>query len=748
MSRHTMPESVANSIDHLVFDLSASERNLRLAAIFQLGTRLADPKVRQALEEQQTRESDPEVLFFLQQTLAQKPISPAGGTSPTGGTLPNWRGLSPDRFHELLVPLSHLEEIPRGEAVLQILSARPPATLLQTLFELGPKFPLTRLSDAHLHSLLFHPNPGVGVRALYQTSRHAPERGLPFLPALLQRPSLLTRALALRLLYRYVPDQAMRLLEEFLDHPEPAQRGIGIGLLFQFPFEEIAGALLNLIEADLIPRSSEDLVLTLIRSNPNPGFALRLARLESNYPGRPGLGIQAEAAANALLVSGLENGPLASLRLRLQERADQEIEGLLQSPAGQKPAPPPTPEARKDQGLAPAPDLKAGPAGDPVTFQQALVQVRHATELIPLLVPMIERRERQPEFGLPAFVALHKFPTADSRLIAWSESLLEHTPEPLLLAAMKYLERHASRRLLSHLPVLAFHSSAFVASQAVRILRTLEGSAFFKRLDSWIRDPDPRARRAAMAGLLQLDFTRARTLVLRHLRAATEPDVLEGLERLICMNPDHRLIAEIQSMAAQAGSTQRREFLLRLARNCQVELSRLYGSSGTSSSLASLRELWADQVEMRLGTLLEQLRLIHFSHRPSWQEDRERLLWVAATFISVLAVFLFFRTSEPGFRPAGTASTAGESLTRLTRGASGQRFVQPTTVIGKLESFDPLTHYWKFRTSDGSLHKLRFASGTIGQEAGKRISAEIVFLGTSPLGYNLYTVRQFQILSP
>ncbi|HNV68921.1 MAG TPA: hypothetical protein PKO06_04425 [Candidatus Ozemobacteraceae bacterium] len=740
------PPLSSKHIEHLVFDLSSSERNVRLAAIFQLGTQLATEEVRQALTEHAQQESDPEVAFYLEQALARgSDTGPQVDKAPTSTTeIPDLRTLPPERYRELLPPVRRLPPEQRVAKIEELLSLNCSSHLAEALLGLGQEFPFRALTDTHFRRLLFHANPGTSVRVLYLAGRHAPERVLAHVPDLLQRPSLLTRALALRLLHRYLPDQALRLLEEFLDHPEPAQRGIGVGLLFQFPFEEVAGAVLRLLESGHLPGHSHEMIVTLIRSNPNAGFARRLAYLATNHPDQAELQTLAEAAADALILSGLEAGPLPVLSRRLREAAEQEAMTALTLPA--------SPDAAPVASAAAPPPVTAATTAPPSATAGteltalSLENLTSAPQVLAALLPLAERRERANELTLPAFAALQKHGVSDSRFHDWGESLLEHSPEALLVQVIRYLERQAPRRLVSHLPLLAFHESPFVASQAVRILRRQEGSAFLKRLDVWLKDPDPRALRAGLAGLLQMDFNRVRPLVIRHLRTNPRQEALEGIGRMIRMNPDHRLIAELHTLAAATSTAKRREFLEHLARDCRAELQRLYGATGEPTALHHLRELWADQVEVRLNDLLTRLQSVHLSASESLQEDPGRWLRGIALLIGIVALLLASSLSESPFPTVPASSSSTGKPVVIKRATEQARLSSTVPIIGTLEAYDPLTRTWKFRTADGGLHKVRFSEPSRRLEPGKRISGTVHFLETTPLGYNLYLVHQYQLL--
>ncbi len=742
------PSPSSHQIEELIFDLSSSERNVRLAAIFQLGTQISREEVRTALLEHQAGESDPEVAFFLEQTLAKQ--EPPGAVAPdqrSATSLPvDVLSVTPDRYGELVEPLRKLLPEERRQLIEKLFASHYASQAAEALIKLGQDFPFREVNEQVLRVMLFHTATGVRARSVYFAAKLAPERTLTFVPELLQKPSLLVRALALRLLYRYVPEQALRLLEELLDHPDAAQRGIGIGLLFQFPFEETAGALLRLIESGRVPPHSHEMLLVLIRSNPNTGFARKLAFLAISHPDAGDLDSLVEAAAHALILSGMEKGSLPALCRRLRESAEQEALSAL-SPIAVAKAVSATPDATRptsdrEHGSVPVTGVghqqpNAGSGGETLTSQ----------EIAARYLPLAERRDRNPEIAQEAFIAFQRHGFADPRCIDWGESLLAHAPQSLLLVVMRYLECHAVRRLTSHLPILAFHESAFVASQAVRILRRQEGAAFLRRLDTWLKDPDPRALRAGLAGLLQMDFNRVRPLVMQHLRSGSRQDLLDGIARLIRVNPDHRLIAELRGLAAASTTTSRREFLQKLADECLSEFRRMYGAGGESAAVARLREVWADQVESRLNDLLERLREVHLCAGDSIPEDPGRRLRVVAVAVGLAAILLTWYTADAPFLGVSQSVRQIVEPGRIQRAVEQQRLSALKPVMGILDSYDPLNRTWKFRTSDGGVHKLRFSPGVAGLAAGQRVSAELSFLETTPLGYNLYMVRQFQILS-
>ncbi|NLI77514.1 MAG: hypothetical protein GX442_13860 [Candidatus Riflebacteria bacterium] len=842
----------------LFFDLEASSRGVRLAAIVQLMRFAADPAVQATLQERLQAEDDEECRQHLQHVLrmgafrqgrlvtGMPPGGNAGPTAPSPGTRPPERAAAgavtapvppgppgasvtgagvgpapdhgprrvappgpaphdtsrgegppprhqpdpaptpgdadlvaalrmagPETLPELVSRLERLPEADRAGRIAVLLAPDTPVGVLLPVLELPERTFREPALLRVLPALLDHPHTLVILRALHILSGVAPDRTLDRLPALLQHASLQVRVAAIRLLSRLAPAEALRLLDELLDSPDPELVSTGLGLMFVFPFEEVTPLVIRLVEENRIGPAAMPLLEGLVRSNPDRAFLARLVNLALRRPQEAAVATRlAPLASEALSISGLEPGNPAAILARFTDRERLRLSRLVApvlGPAAPPPAAPiPAPTApRTDHAQAPVSPPAAIPGGtaaaqsaptaptavpppvtaaDPPDLEARLhgwgalstLAGRDTADLLSLL-PRIVSSD-----GIGRTIAiLHQHRVKDPPAVAWLEGLLEHPQDSVRLAAMDALGDLAPRVLLRHLPVLAFLPAPAVATQAVRHLRRLEGGAFLKRIQAWIADPHPRGREAALIGLLQLDFGAARAIVLRAIRQARDPAVVESLGNVLLMNPEPRSLAELQALRP-AATGRRRDVIVTLISHLESALQEMRGPDGGGGLTAMAREFVASlELEGKLDQALEQIRAIHYrTSAPDGEPliDSAWLLWGGAGLTFLLSIWIGVGWLWPAGDSLDTRKNAEPVTTRIPLPAIPAGEIQPgKRLTGALQGFDPLNRSWRFLPDGGPPCKLLAPASA--WKPGDRLTVEVAAVERSPLGFPVITPR-------
>ena len=841
------PQDCPEFLKILLFDLEASSKLVRLAAIIQLARYATRPEVIESIKERLIAEDDGECRQNLQQ-IQRLGIFRKGNPSPPSAGLPRETSATPetprtpetpgkndlsteilkapeDMLPGLFAELEGLPKADRSRIVASVLAGKPSVGILLPLLEADETSFNEPSTLANLPGLLGHNHPLVVLRALSILSSISPDRVLDRLPDLLIHNCLQVRVSAIRLLHRLSPPEAIRLLDELLDSPEPGVVTTGLSLMFTFPFEEVSQIVCRLVEQQSIAGPAIPLIEGLIKTNPDAGFLSRLINLELRKPGEtPFAAWLIPLAAEALSVSGLEKGTSAEVLERFtgkeKIRLSRLIPTRLSAPINEKPtaasmaspfsfapAPFPTNEpsqlplpfrpprppqppqlsqppvpsqpplpsqppqlSQPPQPLQPSPSLQPSMPAQPVqpvqppTLAPSRMSQTHdflrrcgslpalnandqadLTDLLPAL--------KDPDEQVLGIALLHKHKKKDSAATGWLLCLLENTPLAVRLAAMDALADLAPRLLLPHLPLLGFSDQPQVATQAIRNLRRLEGSNFFRRLQSWINDPNPKSREVALIGLLQLDFSAARALVIAALRRPWNHSLIESFGVILLMNPEARTISELQLLIA--GATGKRKNLLQ---NLQEEVRnnlRVINGSANNSGIEGITNLAVQafqklDLQEKLQGILEKIRDIHY--RGTGPDEGPlingpALLWTGAGVAFLLSIWIGIGWLFPSSDALETQNTDQVITTRMTKIAHPADISPGSRVSGELLGYDPINKQWKLKDFQGNTFKLR-TQGMAGMNQGDKLIITVGAVVTSPLGYPTITPRFIDRVKP
>ncbi len=652
---------------------------------------------------------------------------------------------------------------------------------------------------ARIQAFLQNAPPAVLLRAYPRLLDLDPAVGLPSLPRLLLHRSLSVRIMAVRTLQRLYPTESLRLLKEMAAAPREEVRMVAVSLMLVFPFPDIAPILLMMLEEGLIPGRVLAIVLDLVRNNPDPEFLDRVAemfcRRGEDFPeGRPIM----KAVAESMALVGLESGTPGAILGRALQRARDHLAGMMdgaalvappveEGPAGptlpdlperesmppSKPsggeAPPVDPSlvAREKvpppaAGTGPRPDLASqvsgktvvpevpatdGKAGDRVEtdpaaeFLKRLAAGAGALDLVAVLPP-----QPRPDLLNALAVWMEKTRSRDSRLLLWVEKALESAETAVIIPAMELLSRFGSRILVPHLATLCFHDQPLVVNQAIRHFRRLDEAAFLQRINVWIDDArDPRARRAALTGLSQMRFSRARPLVLKALQKLHDPALLEGFGNLLLVNPEADLVVTLQGLAGQDGGP-RREFLQKLADRVAQNLRVIRSSGDREGPLA--RFLSREQIEL----LLAQVRAIHFEPGGGVMSrllgDSYAQMWLVVLGTVLFTVWIVTNVLLPG-NAAGPSRSGGPAAGGRPTGVSirpGQGGLGEGFQEGTLVRFDQRHQFWLFRTDDHHIFQVSLPAGVAGRP-NDRVAIRVEKTSQVRRGRPVYTVKEMQALS-
>ena len=459
-------------IQHLIFDLGAGQKSLRLAAVMQLAHFSGNPLVIKSLKKLLTQETEEEIRFFAAQAIQRHqsgrptPVaaSPCCQQSPADLTMERFFLASEEELPGLLAQLSSLSRESLQSFVAQLIKGRRNEKLLQHLLRFSDQFLDKDMDQEALNVLLRHRNPGIVLKTLHKIVATAPGKCGPSLPHLLKNPSPAVRIMGLRTLYKFWPEEALRLLREFLEAGDPAKVGMGLSLMFQFPFENVCGAVLSLIAKDLIPVGARETVRVLVALNPSPRFLhslslVQLRWLETTPEWVKELHL---VASTALAQAMMEEGTSEEIANRYLEQAQKTFATILGETApattvdkavsaanpklsdGESPMAPSDPEKETSWGSALEAAFKRN-SPDAETMR-AIQEVAECGNLPYTSI-------------LQALQVIRKLSIKEEYLLEWMVNLLDHRDEKVVLKALLLLEQMSPSHLAGSLPVLCFHPS-------------------------------------------------------------------------------------------------------------------------------------------------------------------------------------------------------------------------------------------------------------------------------------------------
>ncbi len=730
-ARTPIPEHLLGSIKGFVRELDSETALNRLAAVMNLQNFIGFSEVREALQRQLEVETDDECRDLLGSVLEK---------SARGHERPKDKGL-PDELDELLRILLQTDPAKIGD-LLETWSGRffdkfetVIDRCLDAEFRPGALSAILRKSrekstpsafKRRLERLFSDSQPTVLLRTYPILIEVEPGTALERLPKLLLHRALPVRIMAVRTLYRLYPEESLRMLGEMLQDEREVVRTVGISLMMTFPFQDVFPLLLQALEEGKIQGRVFPLVVELVRNNPDRDFFRRLAEL---YCRLGGDNLEAKTllrtVAESMSLVQMEIGTPGAIMGKYIEDARNRLSRLLTTEITTEP----------DPTLAPEP----APAR-PV--EKTVSEKTPSKEPTPISAskPVPSREKDEEKSGLESLIAakadfsrikplLPAQPTAeligkllsipgsgtmkDQAAISWLVGCLESPDPKVVIPVMEFLALRAPKSLVPQLQLLCFHPDPVVVNQGIRHFRRLDENGFVLKVQSWITDgSDSRPRRAALTGLAQMKFSRARPLVLKALEKLKEPDLIQGFGNLLLMNPESDLSATLQTMAEKE-SGNRKEYLLRLsdqcAQNYRAMRSLTPDGKGRKGALASF--LSGEQFE----TLLDEVRKIHFNAGAAgvnaWLSDP---VHQALAFIVLTVILTGFLISSPMFKgqskptPAGRAGSGKTNSSVIPMPNSSQTFKPGEALIGNLILFDTSNLFWVFKCDDKRVFQVMF----------------------------------------
>lgn len=764
-------------LELLIFDLESSSRMVRLSAISQIQRFLDQPGVSLAIQARLEVEDDPECLQFLLYLKASQERKQVAGSRVPPAPVPQAEGSLSERFidsaeNQLDSVAAEIAGLPDGDRqviLAELLSRRTlEAIKVLALLDLADRHYSTQLSNAVM-GVVRKGNLITAVKAFHILVSRDPKSVAPHLPALLIHPALTLRIGAIRLLHRISPSEAIRLLDEFLEGSDIDSQTLALGLMFTLPFEDVSAILFQLIEGDRLPPKATEMVENLVRSNPDKVFLARLAGLSIRRRGEVRLlDRMINAAAEAISLSGIDPRPprdliqsavvLAEERLsKLQlisetNRRTQLDDGKIlggpsekpsisarvpgkqtstplpgTQPSRREPSPvahredpspelpgPPPPSARRE---SPAAGETAGEAQNLQGDEEILAQIRLAAE----------RKMKDPA------------------VLKSVEGYLDHPQERVKIAAMKFLADTAPRVITPHLPVLCCNSSPLVATQAVRILRRLEGSGFLRRVQGWLSDPTPVSRNAALVALMQVDFNQARSLILRNFEHASDVETIKSLGAILQVNPERRTIQDLQRLVAKVPKS-RQQIFLDIAGEIERSLGEIAGARAVSAT--SLEGAFSEMFGEKLEEFLEKIRNVHYRVGEGLGEgvlgSPEPILKALAILVGIVAIFVSVRWLFPGPDPFSDVGGKGVEALTIPRPSVERIPKEGETLLGSIEGIDPFNQTVKIKTRNGEIFKVMGNSRIRDLKIGDRMEVLVASAATTPLGFRIIDPKSFR----
>ncbi len=760
-----IPEKLLPTVKSLLVDLGSELPMTRLSAIIGLQDFASFPEVNRALRGMLDGETDGSCRSAIAAILESLSSSPPDFPHPPVPDHP----APPDEADALIgkysrIPLQELEGFLReateripgrlGEVFRRLLLAenRPPfiKTILRSATEASTSAEFRAMTDwlsRASNSLPF-------LRVFPTLLELDPPDALQRLPGLLLHESIPVRIMAVRTLYRLFPAEAFRLVTGILQDERESVRVLGISLMMTFPFADSYPILLEALEENRVPEKIFPLVLELVRNNPDRAFLEKVADVFC----RRGLEFKEalplmKATTESMAMVGMEPGTPGSIMGKAIDSAQQRLRTLLKTEITAEAVPAETPSVIPS-GKAGQAEKPPSPPESPPTPSETQVSPTDPPDWLENALKTLPHKP-DPDFLRKLLSRASGEKAVLGRLLPWVGSLLESSDPLLVVPAMEFLAANFPRTLVPQLQILCFHPDPVVVNQGIRHFRRLDEAGFLQRIQTWVNDgTDLRARKAALTGLAQMKFSRAKPVILRALERIAEPELVEGFGNLLLMNPERDVEEQLRKLA-EGKSGQRREYLLALAERCAENERSLRSLApdgrGRKGALASF--LSGDQFESLLQEIRKIPGIVGAPNLGRWFEGSGKR-WLGSFLLATIIASLLFavnrnlsrepslvllQDTQPGpFRDQGSDRTPSPSP---PPGAPSHQSVSNAPVEGQLVLFDPKDEIWVFKTASGRNLQVKFSPDTIVQ-AKDRLVLSLLDTGRRTRGEPIYAVLE------
>ncbi|MFZ5951524.1 MAG: HEAT repeat domain-containing protein [Candidatus Rifleibacteriota bacterium] len=420
------------------------------------------------------------------------------------------------------------------------------------------------------------------IRAISILTRLKPTLLIKHLPRLLVHENLQIRLLAIKALHLLAPAEAIRLLNELMFSADVTNRRSAFSFLFLLPFSDTGDIVLRLIEGADLPQNIDLVISYLIYNNPDFNFfrrisisyllhGRRIARLKTYW----------ETAAKSLLISKLTDKPEEELkRLALEEARKFIQDHSSHKLTEEETTPAISPEKTTNKELEKFLTAKTFSSSDEKNFFELLAKLSTDEEKLSAIRLISEKQLKSPEAS------------------NWLEGLVDKQSSTVVVACIDALARVNKNRLLPHLPLLAFSEHQKIADSAVSIFNKEFPDKFMDKLKTWIKDGRPEIRHAAYKGLMQIEFLKARDMILGLFKTSSNSETIKFYGSILVLNPDTLTIHKLRQISEKL-PTERRNLLNQLAEKIKTEL----GEKGKPDSGAAISEGLGEQWEDILGSI-------------------------------------------------------------------------------------------------------------------------------------------------
>ncbi|MBI3038736.1 hypothetical protein HYY75_06780, partial [bacterium] len=363
-------------------------------------------------------------------------------------------------------------------------------------------------------------------------------------------------------------------------------------------------------------------------------------------------------------------------------------------------------------------------------------------EFLKLVSPL-----KEPDDVLGAIEIIAKAHLKEPKILTWLGKQLSHPADKVKVTTMDLLSNISPRFVLPHLPILCFHPSPEVASQATRNLRKLEGASFVKRLQTWIKDQTPASRETVLKGLMQMEFGLARSFVLDQIKRSRDLELIEKIGVVLLLNPDRKNVLDLEKLILDAPSEKKKVISL-LVDRCKQTLSEI-GVNPESSLAISIGEGFLIDLNVggKIDHILEAVKGIHYKVRQEFPEsvfsNPVFQVKAVAILIGVIGILLGLRGIFPSGNLGQSAPKTYNSTSVIAKPSSFPIPEANSSFIGVIDSYDPLNHSWKVLTSEGKVFKIDSQKPTAKFSKGDRIEVTVATAGVSPAGYVKISPKNF-----
>ncbi len=574
-------------INFCLDELNASDALTRQYAISQLQNFITNPGVVEALKARFEIEENPlckSDLSELVKLTASSTTSLVLSDSQAGQVeeiLKLWNSVEIALLFDLAKHVKRLSVEDQVKVFCAVfISAKSPAYIIPVL-SLSRKVMMHDEVLIRLEKLLHASSSLMVIRVINLLTRLKPARLATHLPRLLVDKNLQVRLASIKALHLLSQSEAIRLLNEFLFSKDETNRRSAFSALFLLPFNDTGDVVLRLIERADLPKNLDQIISYLIYNNPDPKFFRRItisyllhgkkiARLKNYW----------SLAAKALIIAGLVEKNEKELKTQALAEAKKFVLSHTTRRTSEEAEEDVTPADHQNQELAQLFAIKDFSEDDSRRLQAICENIFTPAETL-AAIRLISMKQL----------------TSQSHT-DWLETLLDKESAETVCAAITTLQKLNCARLLPHLPVLVFHKEPVVAELALKVYGGNFADKLVDRLKKWIKDVNAGTRDIARKGLMEIEFLRARDLILAYFQNISKIELLKFYASILILNPDRLTLYKLNDLATHS-SGDKKKYLLQLADEIKNELGDIASDENTSAlnsifAEAGLKEQWED----------------------------------------------------------------------------------------------------------------------------------------------------------